>query len=62
MAVVFGFAFLYTYLVVLALFGGFYVLAYIKKSYNTVDIAYGAAFPLAAIVMALFSDIFFSWN
>ncbi len=62
MAVSFGFAFLYTYLVVLALFGGFYVLAYFKKSYNTVDIAFGAAFPLAAILMGIFSGVFFILN
>jgi len=62
MAVAFGFAFIYTYLVVLALFGGFYVLAYFKKSYNTVDIAYGAAFPLAAILMGIFSGVFFQLN
>ena len=44
----FGYAFLFTYLALLVLFGGFYAWAYLKKSYNTVDIAYGAAFPLAA--------------
>ena len=58
MAVTFWLAFLFTYLGVLALFGGFYALAIITKSYNTVDIAYGAAFPLAAIMIWIFSGSF----
>ena len=55
----FVFAFLFTFLIVLVLFGGFYAWAYIKKSYNTVDIAYGIAFPLAAIMIGVFSGSFF---
>ena len=56
MALSFGYAFLFTYIAVLLLFSGFYVLAYFQKRYNTVDIAFGAAFPLAAIMMSLFSE------
>jgi steroid 5-alpha reductase family enzyme len=62
MALLIGYAFLITYLIVLALFGGFYALAFFKKSYNSVDIAYGAAFPLAAIIMGLFGGEFFTGN
>jgi steroid 5-alpha reductase family enzyme len=62
MAVDFGFAFLYTYLVVLVLFGGFYAWALFKKRYNSVDIAFGVAFPLAAIMMGFFGGNFFTLN
>lgn len=62
MAITIGLAFLFTYLIVLVLFGGFYAWAFFKKSYNTVDIAYGAAFPLAAIMMGIFSGNFFILN
>jgi steroid 5-alpha reductase family enzyme len=62
MALLIGYAFLITYIIILALFGGFYVWAFFKKSYNSVDIVYGAAFPLAAILMGLFGGSFFSGN
>ena len=52
----FGYAYLWTFLIILGLFGGFYAIALLKQSYNTVDIAYGVAFPLAALMMSIFSS------
>jgi len=52
----FGYAFLWTFLIILGLFGGFYGLALYQRNYNTVDIAYGLGFPLAALFMGIFSS------
>jgi len=55
----FWLAFLFSFLIVLGLFGALYGVALWQKSYNFVDIAFGAGFPLAAIMMGIFSGNFF---
>ncbi|MBN2154806.1 MAG: DUF1295 domain-containing protein [Candidatus Lokiarchaeota archaeon] len=54
MVLSFWLAYLFTFLIILALFGGLYLYAYLKKRYNSVNIAYGIGFPVAAILIGIF--------